>query len=139
MYKKTTILLLLLSVLLTACKDKEEVDCVAPDIEKNLLGTWKATFTSKAGNSSPSTVIFKEDGTMTGLGPLFKNASAPNYIWKDDSWEKDQLGIAFTFRGAVSPTGQYSAFSRSSYYVDENECDKVVLGAADNNTFELTR
>ena len=96
MYRKSTLVLLLAAAILTACKDKKEADCVAPTIEKNLVGTWQATFTSKAGNSGPSTVTFKENGTMTGIGSLFKNTSAPTYSWKDDSWEKDQIGIAFT-------------------------------------------
>lgn len=139
MYRKSTLVLLLAAAILTACKDKKEADCVAPTIEKNLLGTWQATFTSKAGNSGPSTVTFKENGTMTGIGSLFKNTSAPTYSWKDDSWEKDQIGIAFTLRGASSATEPFASFSKSSYYVDENECNKVVLRAPLGGTFELTR
>lgn len=138
MYKRTT-LLLLIAALLTACKDKKEEDCVAPVIEKNLLGTWQATFTSESGNAGPASVTFREDGTMTGIGALYKSTSAPTYSWKDDAWEKDQIGIAFTLRGANSATEPFAAFSKASYYVDENECGKVVLRAPLDGTFELTR
>lgn len=138
MYKRTT-LLLLIAALFTACQDKKEEICVAPIIEKNLLGTWQATFTSESGNSGPVSVTFREDGTVTGIGALYKSDFSPNSIWKGDGWEKDQIGIALTFRGALSSTGPYSAFSKASYYVDENECGKVVLRAPLDGTFELTR
>ena len=139
MYRKSTLVLLLAAAILTACKDKKEADCVAPTIEKNLVGTWQATFTSESGNSGPGSVTFREDGTMTGIGALYKDDFSPNSIWKGDTWEKDQIGIALTFRGASSATGPYSVFSKASYYVDENECNKVVLRAPLDGTFELTR
>lgn len=139
MHKKTTLLLLLLATLFTACKDKKEADCVAPIIEQNLLGTWQATFTSESGNAGPGTVTFREDGTVTGIGALYKDDFSPNSIWKGDGWERDKIGIAITFRGAASAAGPYSVFSKGSYYVDENECNKVVLRSTFNGTFALTR
>ena len=139
MYKKSTIILLLVASIVTACKDKKEEVCVAPTIEKNLIGTWQATFTSESGNAGPASVTFREDGTMTGIGPLFKSKLSPTYVWKDDSWEKDRIGIAFTLRGANSAMEPFAGFSKASYYVDENECTKVVLRSAGNGTFELTR
>ena len=139
MHKKSTYILLLVAALLTACKDKKEEVCIAPTIEKNLIGTWQATFTSESGNAGPASVTFREDGTVTGIGAIYKDDFSPKSIWKGDAWEKDKIGIALTFRGASSATGPYSVFSKASYYVDENECNKVVLRAPLDGTFKLTR
>ena len=45
MYKKSTLLLLLIAVLFTACQDKKEEDCGAPAIGQNIIGTWRTTLT----------------------------------------------------------------------------------------------
>lgn len=68
-------------VLLVGCKSKTE-DCVAPAIDKNLVGTWKAVVIEDSEESGTGTLTFNADGTINDPGNLFLGGPVAKSTWK---------------------------------------------------------
>ncbi|MFN8348666.1 MAG: hypothetical protein U0X91_26945 [Spirosomataceae bacterium] len=61
---------LVIVILLVGCKSKSE-ECIAPAIDKNLVGTWKAVVTEDGDVSGTGTLTFNADGTINDPENLF--------------------------------------------------------------------
>ncbi len=121
MYKKTTILLLLLTVLLTACKDKEEADCVAPAIGQNIVGTWTMNVDLGAlGNDGPFTANFKANGDLVDQDNTF-------YIGVDTGNNGPVTRYWQVKNGQVLISQSKTTDPNFEFDVKENSCDKIVL------------
>ena len=116
-------------VLLVGCKSKSE-DCVAPAIDKNLVGTWKAVVIEDSEESGTGTLTFNADGTINDPGNLFLGSPVTKSTWK-------------VIGGDVETTFATSGTSVSSvsftFKVKENTCTKIVLDVFGLYTVELTK
>ncbi|HAK75541.1 MAG TPA: hypothetical protein DCM71_01190 [Runella sp.] len=116
-------------VLLVGCKSKSE-DCVAPAIDKNLVGTWKAVVIEDSEESGTGTLTFNADGTISDPGNLFLGSPVTKSTWK-------------VIGGDVETTFATSGTSVSSvsftFKVKENTCTKIVLDVFGLYTVELTK
>ena len=121
MYKKSTIILLLLVALVTACKDKKEEDCVAPAIEKNIVGTWKVEMDlGPLGKEGGFTAVFKPNGELVDENDLFyigfmldNQGSVTRY------WQVKDGRVLVSDKKAGAPTFEFD--------VTENTCERIVL------------
>ncbi|AYQ32951.1 hypothetical protein [Runella sp. SP2] len=116
-------------VLLVGCKSKTE-ECVAPAIDKNLVGTWKAVVIEDSEESGTGTLTFNADGTINDPGNLFLGSPVTKSTWK-------------VIGGDVETTFATSGTSVSSvsftFKVKENTCTKIVLDVFGLYTVELTK
>lgn len=116
-------------VLLVGCKSKTE-ECVAPAIDKNLVGTWKAVVIEDSEESGTGTLTFNADGTINDPGNLFLGSPVTKSTWK-------------IIGGDVETTFATSGTSVSSvsftFKVKENTCTKIVLDVFGLYTVELTK
>ena len=121
-------LILILSALLVACDKKDEDNaCVAPAIEKNLIGLWDAILMSD--KSTKYVLEFKSDGTYAeSSGLLFGTDNSPAVTWKQ---QKDSVIITGKYNNSTS--GSYS------FSVLMNTCEKVVFDMEGIDKLALTR
>lgn len=121
-------IVLILSALFVSCDKKDEdTVCVAPAIEKNLIGLWDAILMSD--ESTKYVLEFKNDGTYAeSSGLLFGTDNSPAMTWKQ---KKDSVII----------TGKYSNSTSGSYSfsVLMNTCEKVVFDMEGIDKLMLTR
>ena len=123
MFKKSTLIVLFTASLFTACKDKKEEECVAPAVEKNIVGTWQA-YLSVLGDDAigPFPLTFTADGKI--IDEDNKLAEISGQDPGDDvtlSWKKTADGIEYT---ESSDFGEIS----TELEVTTNECNHIVLG-----------
>lgn len=72
---------LVITVLFLGCKSKSE-ECIAPAIDKNLVGTWKAVVTEDGDVSGTGTLTFNADGTINDPGNIFLGKPVSKSTWK---------------------------------------------------------
>ncbi|GGC12670.1 hypothetical protein [Dyadobacter sediminis] len=119
---------LLLSALFVACdkKDKDAV-CVAPSVEKNLIGLWDALLMSDEGTKY--VLEFKSDGSYTeSNGLLFGTDNSPVNAWKI---QNDSIFLTSKYNNQTA--GSYT------FPVLTNTCEKVVFDMEGIDKLILTR
>lgn len=132
MVRKTSLFVLLLVATLLSCKDKEE-ECVAPSIEKNIIGTWKAVHKDGADTYGPYNVTFKADGTLTGAAQLLVDEDIDDADLISQTWEVINGALVVTFE---EETGTVPL----TLTVKENTCNKINLNLTLlNSTVELSK
>ncbi|KAA6440855.1 hypothetical protein FEM33_04815 [Dyadobacter flavalbus] len=121
-------IILILSALFVSCHKKNESDvCIAPTIEKNLVGIWDALLMSDEGTKY--ILEFKNDGSyVESNGLLFGTDNAPDITWKI---QKDSVVVTGKYNNATS--GSYS------FSVLTNTCEKVVFDMEGIDKLILTR
>jgi hypothetical protein len=119
---------LVVIVLVLGCTSKSE-ECIAPAIDKNLVGTWKAVVTEDGDVSGTGTLTFNADGTINDPGNLFLGKPISKSTWKVVGGDVE---TKFTMDGPVS----YVSFT---FIVKENTCTKIVLDVFGLYTVELTK
>lgn len=119
---------LVIAVLLVGCKSKSE-ECIAPAIDKNLVGTWKAVVTEDGDVSGTGTLTFNADGTINDPQNLFLGSPVSKATWKVVGGDVE---TKFTMDGPVS----YVSFT---FIVKENTCTKIVLDVFGLYSVELTK
>ena len=135
MYKKSTLILLFAVSLLTACKDKKEEACVAPAVEKNIVGAWQV-FSKETGGASegPYKLSFAADGKITGDKDelaAFAGEDAGTALtlkWKKATGNAIELIY-------ITDVGDFG-FEMN---VTKNECDLIVLDSGLGVTIELKK
>jgi hypothetical protein len=125
---RISISFLVIVVLLVGCKSKSE-ECIAPTIDKNLVGTWKAVVIEDGDESGKGTLTFNADGTINDPGNLFLGKPVSKSTWKVVIGDVE---TKFTMDGPVS----YVSFT---FKVKENTCTKIVLDVFGLYSVELTK
>jgi len=117
-----------LSVLFISCHKKDEdIDCVAPSIEKNLVGIWDALLMSDEGTKY--VLEFKSNGSYAeSSGLLFGTDNSPVNTWKI---QKESIVLTSKYNNQT--TGSYS------FPVLTNTCEKVVFDMEGIDKLILTR
>lgn len=121
MYRKTTILLLFLAALFTACKDKKDEDCVAPAIEQNIVGTWQVeTDLGPLGKQGGFTANFKPNGELVDQDDVFYIGIDPgNSGPVTRYWQVKDGRVLISDTKTKAPSFEFD--------VVENTCEKIVL------------
>lgn len=120
---------LLIAVLFIGCKSKSE-ECIAPAIDKNLVGTWKAVITEDGDVSGTGTLTFNADGTINDPQNLFLGSPVSKATWKIVGGD-----VETTFTKAAGSVS-YISFT---FKVKENTCTKIVLDVFGLYSVELTK
>lgn len=118
-----------IAVLFIGCSSKSE-ECVAPTIEKNLVGTWKAVVIEDSEESGTGTLTFNADGTINDPGNIFLGSPVSKSTWKVVSGD-----VETTFSTNSAPISTVSF----TFKVKENTCTKIILDVFGLYTVELTK
>ncbi|MFN8343965.1 MAG: hypothetical protein U0X91_03120 [Spirosomataceae bacterium] len=117
-------------VLLMGCKSKSSEECIAPAIDKNLVGTWKAVVIEDGDESGKGTLTFNTDGTINDPQNLFLGSPVSKTTWKVVGGD-----VEATFNKAAGSVS-YVSFT---FKVKENTCTKIVLDVFGLYSVELTK
>lgn len=123
---KSRILFVLFTVSLWACKSSSET-CVAPALEKNIVGSWNATLKEKGAPDETGVLVFNADGTLKDAKSLLLGVAVPKITWKVTA---AKVEVTFTEDAAN--------FSTLTYTATENSCTKIILDLQ-FYTVELTK
>ena len=116
-------------VLLVGCKAKSE-ECIAPAIDKNLVGTWKAVVTEDGDVSGTGTLTFNADGTINDPQGIFLGSPTSKSTWKVVGGDVEAKFITNS-----APISSVSF----TFKVKENTCTKIVLDVFGLYSVELTK
>jgi hypothetical protein len=120
------ILWLTVVTLLVSCK-KANDECVAPNMETNIVGKWSASWNSSSQNICQ--VEFKQDGTyIEDKDLLLGNHYSPNALW---TASKDSLTVSATYSIPATTTYVFS--------IDENSCNEIILDLEGQEKIKLSR
>lgn len=116
-------------ILLVGCKSKTE-ECVAPAIDKNLVGTWKAVVIEDSEESGTGTLTFNADGTINDPQGIFLGSPTSKSTWKVVGGDVEAKFITNSV-----PISSVSF----TFKVKENTSTKIVLDVFGLYSVELTK